>query len=116
YAWANAGRLQELCADVGLAYVHCLELAPTEAIRDIVRADDRRAHRSNRARAELSPEYIAAYEAMLAAPGVMDAGVAAVTPHDAPVLLCVEAEPAACHRSIAAARVASVTGRAHTHL
>jgi len=105
YAWANAGRLQELCAAAGVAYVHCLALAPTEAIRDIVRADDRRAHRSNRARRELSPEYVAAYEAILREPGVMDAALAAITPYSAPVLLCVEGEPEACHRSIAARRL-----------
>jgi uncharacterized protein (DUF488 family) len=102
YAWANAGRLQELLQAAGIAYVHCLELAPTEAIRDIVRADDRRAGRSNRARTDLSPEYVAAYGAMLAERGVMDAARVAVTPYAAPVLFCVEADPAACHRSIAA--------------
>jgi uncharacterized protein (DUF488 family) len=104
YAWANAGRLQALCAEAGIAYVHCLELAPTEAIRDIVRADDQRAHRSNRARRALSPEYIAAYEAMLDAPGVMDTAFAAIEPFEAPVLFCVEEMAEACHRSIAAQR------------
>jgi len=38
--------------------------------------------------------------------------VAAVDPYDAPVLLCVEAMPEACHRSLAAARF----GRPVTHL
>ena len=116
YAWANAGRLQELCRDAAIAYVHCLELAPTEAIRDIVRADDRRAGRSNRARTELSPAYVAAYQAMLDEPGVMDAAVAAVTPYVAPVLLCVEAAPTACHRSLAADKMSSLLGCRASHL
>lgn len=116
YAWANAGRLQELCAGAGIAYVQCLELAPTEAIRDIVRADDRRAGRSNRARTELSPAYVAAYEAMLEQPGVMEAALAAVTPHAAPVLFCVEAHPAACHRALAAHTIARELGCVVHHL
>ena len=116
YAWANAGRLQELCGEAAIAYVHCLELAPTEAIRDIVRADDREARRSNRARTELSPAYVAAYQAMLDEPGVMDAALAAVTPYDAPVLLCVEAVPAACHRSLAAGRLSHLLGCDVAHL
>ena len=116
YAWANAGRLQEILADAGIAYVHCLELAPTEEIRDILREDDRQAHRARRARAELTPDFVAAYTAMLDAPGVMDAAVAAVAPYGAPVLLCVEATPEACHRSLAAARLSSVLDRERVDL
>jgi len=110
YAWANAGRLQELCTEAGIAYGHCLELAPTEEIRDILREDDRVAKRSRRARSELTPAFVAAYVALLDAPGVMVAARAAVTPYDAPVLLCVEADAVACHRSLAAARLSSDLG------
>ena len=110
YAWANAGRLQELCAAAGIAYGHCLELAPTEEIRDILREDDRIAKRARRARTELTPAFVAAYEALLDEPGVMDAARAAVAPYDAPVLVCVEAGAVACHRSLAAARLSSDLG------
>src|SRR4051794_719760 len=110
YAWANAGRLTQMCAAAGIAYVHCLELAPTEDIRDILREDDRAAKRPRRARSELTPAFAAAYSALLDEPGVMAAARAAVTPYDAPVLLCVEATASACHRSLAAARLSSGLG------
>src|SRR4029079_16681977 len=73
YAWANAGRLQELCAAAGIAYVNCRELAPTEEIRDILREDDRAAKRSRRARSELTPAFVEAYVALLDPPGGMAA-------------------------------------------
>ena len=110
YAWANAGRLQELCAEAGIAYEHCLELAPTEEIRDILREDDRVAKRARRARSELTPAFVEAYSALLDEPGVMAAAQAVVAPYDAPVLLCVEAQAVACHRSLAAARLSSDLG------
>ena len=46
----------------------------------------------------------------------MDAAVAAVTPYVAPVLLCVEAAPAACHRSLAADKMSSFLGCRASHL
>ena len=107
YAWANAQRLQRALATAGIAYEHRKELAPTTELRHLQYAADDRQGIGKRARRSLDPEYRRRYvHEILDRVDLADV-VAAMPVNGATALLCVEAEPAACHRSIVAARLAT---------
>ena len=104
-AFANATRLQHALAERGVAYAHVLELAPTEDMRDLQRQADAAEGVGGRDRERLAPAYVAAYGASLGDEAFARV-LEAVRDARAPVLMCVEADPSACHRSIAAAWLA----------
>jgi uncharacterized protein (DUF488 family) len=117
YAFANSQRLQARLAELGIHYLHRLDLAPTSAIREQQAAADAAAHVARRKRAELSPAFIEAYRRDILAhfdPQTLLADL----PADARVvaLLCVEREPAACHRSLVAERLGEAWGVKVVHL
>ncbi len=116
YAFANSQRLQARLAELGIGYLHRLDLAPTDNIRAMQHAADEAAHVATRQRAALSPAFAAAYEREVLA-GFDPQALADALPAGATVaLLCVEREPAACHRSLVAARLAEALGVAVAHL
>jgi uncharacterized protein (DUF488 family) len=106
YAFANSARLQAGLADHGIGYAHRLELSPSAEVRQAQVALDAGRGITRRARTDLSPAFVAAYERECLKG--FDAGVfLAELGRDGPIcLLCVEREPAACHRSLLAARLA----------
>jgi uncharacterized protein (DUF488 family) len=116
YAWANSKRLQAALAEAGIEYRHVPELAPTTELRHLQYAEDARQGVGKRSRAELAPAYVERYtrerlDHVALAPIVED------MPEDgASALLCVERDPAACHRSLAADRIASEFGLPLEHL
>lgn len=117
YAFVNSQRLQARLAELGIRYLHVKELAPTTAVRERQQQEDKAQGVAKRARDTLGPTFVAAYEdAVLQqfAPETLRAAL----PADARVvaLFCVEREPAACHRSLAAERLAQAWGAAITHL
>jgi uncharacterized protein (DUF488 family) len=106
YAFANARRLEQRLDELGIPYRHFPELAPTEATRALQYAADASTGTTKRARSELASAFVQAYERQLERP---DAGAALEAIRGAstvPLLFCVERTPAACHRSLAAARLA----------
>jgi uncharacterized protein (DUF488 family) len=116
YAWANARRLQAALAEAGIAYRHVPALAPTTALRRLQYAADDAAVVGKRSRSVLDAGYVAGYtEQVLDSYDLAD--LLATLPGDAtPVLLCVESEPAACHRSLVTDRLAERHGVDVTHL
>jgi uncharacterized protein (DUF488 family) len=98
YAWANSKRLQAALADAGIGYVHAKELAPTTELRQLQYREDDRRGVGKRSRVELAPEFARRYDELIA-------GVDVELPERA-ALLCVERDPEACHRSLAARRLA----------
>ena len=107
YAFANRARLEARLAELGIRYVHRLDLAPSNELRQAQYAADAAEHVGKRQRQALAPafaeryrrEHLAAFDSrQFAADLGPDAGVVA--------LFCVEAEPAACHRSLVAERLA----------
>jgi uncharacterized protein (DUF488 family) len=116
YAWANSRRLQAALADAGIAYRHHLELAPTTELRRVQYAADDRAGVGKRSRARLDPEYAERYVREILDRADLDAFVAALPDDGATALLCVEADPEACHRSLAAQRLAERYAVAVSHL
>jgi uncharacterized protein (DUF488 family) len=116
YAWANSRRLQAALAEAGVAYSHHLELAPTTELRRLQYAADDRAGVGKRSRAKLDPEYAERYVREILDRADLDAFVAGLPDDGATALLCVEADPEACHRSLAAQRLHERYDIAVSHL
>jgi uncharacterized protein (DUF488 family) len=116
YAWANSRRLQAALAAAGIAYSHHLELAPTTELRHLQYAEDARQGVGKRSRVELAPEYARRYTSEILDRADLDAFVDQLPASGATALLCVEADPEACHRSLIAARLAARYGAVVDHL
>ena len=116
YAWANSRRLQALLAAAGIGYRHHLELAPTTELRRLQYREDDRLGVGKRSRALLAPEYAERYTREILALADLDAIAAELPRGGASVLLCVERDPQACHRSLAAERLAARVGWPLEHL
>lgn len=117
YRFANSARLQQRLAEAGIRYRHFRELAPRPELRRRQAAADKAAGASKRRRAALAEAFIAGYrEENLRAFDSrkfleqLDADARVVA------LLCVEREPAACHRSLLAERLQQDLGAAVAHL
>jgi uncharacterized protein (DUF488 family) len=116
YAWANARRLQAALADAGIAYSHHRELAPTTELRHLQYAADDRLKVGKRSRVTLDPEYRSRYVAEILDRVDLRMLVAELPLDAASALLCVEANPEACHRSLLAERLAERHGVTVGHL
>ena len=116
YAWANSMRLQAGLAESGIAYEHHPELAPTTELRQLQYREDDRLGVGKRSRSELAPEYVRLYrEEILDAVDLHP--IVESLPDDGPAaLLCVEADPEACHRSLIAERLAERHGAEIKHI
>ena len=117
YTFANSQRLQAHLAELGIHYLHRLDLAPPDAARERQAAADKTAGIARRKRTELSPAFIEVYERDVLAhfdpQSLLDDlpdGAAIVA------LMCVEREPAACHRSLLAERLRHELGVEVIHL
>jgi hypothetical protein len=117
FAFVNSTRLQKRLADLGIRYVHALELAPPEPIRAIQNEADRTSRTAKRSRTKLSEAFAADYtEACLsefdsqAFINRLGGGSSAIA------FFCVEQEPTACHRSIVVDRLSRDLGIEVTHL
>ncbi len=109
YAWANSRRLQDALAEVGIAYQHMPELAPTTELREAQYREDARLGEGKRSRTVLAPEYARGYTEQILDPADLDAIVRFIGKSQA-ALLCVERDAQACHRSLVAARLAEDHG------
>ncbi len=105
YAWANAARLQAALADAGIEYAHHKELAPTTELRQLQYREDDRLDVGKRSRTELAPEYRKRYTSEILDRADLGSLLAELPENAASALLCVEADPEACHRSLVAERL-----------
>ena len=116
YAFANSQRLQQRLAELEIPYSNYLALAPSNAARQVQTIYDRLLGISKRERQRLAPDFIAAYRReclqQFDAQRFLDL---LGTDHPRLAFLCVECQPAACHRSLVAEHFA-VLGAAVTHL
>lgn len=117
YAFANSKRLQARLAELDIRYLHFPTLAPGRELRQLQADADRTSRKAKRQRQHLSPDFVAAYEAEVLA-GFESARFLAELPEDARTvsLFCVEGTPAACHRSLLAARLAADLAAPIRHL
>jgi uncharacterized protein (DUF488 family) len=116
YAWANSLRLQAAMAHAGIAYAHRLELAPTTELRRLQYSEDARQGVGKRTREVLAAEYRRRYVEEILNHVDMDALVASLPSDSRTALLCVERDPAACHRSLIAERLTKDHGADVLHL
>ena len=116
YAWANSARLQGALAEAGIGYEHHREVAPTTELRQLQYAEDARHGVGKRSRAELARGYVERYMREILDQVNLGAIVERLPAGGAAALMCVERDPAACHRSLIAARMAELRGVEVVHL
>lgn len=117
YAFLNSERLQASMRRAGIRYLHVKELAPTSSIRGVQKDADKEASVSKQARARLSDEFAEAYRREILATfdsTRFDALVGTET--EVVALFCVESRPEACHRSLAAEKIANDRGVVLEHV
>jgi uncharacterized protein (DUF488 family) len=110
YAWANSLRLQAALGDASIEYRHHIELSPTTELRELQYREDDRLGEAKRSRTKLAPEYRRRYVHEILDRVDMEAFAASLPREYASVLLCVERDAQACHRSLIAARLAGEYG------
>lgn len=117
YAFVNSSRLQHHLAELGIRYVHLLDLAPSQATRNLQKHDDEQHGIGKRTRTELSPAFVHAYGKECLSGFNAERFLETLGPGArAVVLFCVERDPQACHRSIVAAKLSEELGVPVEHL
>jgi uncharacterized protein (DUF488 family) len=116
YAWANAQRLQTVLLQEGIGYTHRKELAPTTELRRLQDEEDARQGIGKRSRRVLAPEYTERYRREILAHADLGPIIAELPQDAVTALLCVERDPEACHRSLAAAALARAVGTDVQHI
>ncbi len=106
YARANSLRLQAALAQARIAYQHHPELAPTTELRRLQYAEDDRQGVGKRSRRELATGYSRRYTTEILDCADLTPVVSALSSGGVAALFCVERDPAACHRSLIAQRLA----------
>jgi uncharacterized protein (DUF488 family) len=116
FAFGNAGRLQRELEARGIPYRHLIELAPEQATRELQEREDEASGVARRKRTQLSEAFIADYARRTLDPLDFDALARELKAFRRPVLFCVERTPEACHRGLAAERLAEAARVPVTHL
>jgi uncharacterized protein (DUF488 family) len=116
YAWANSARLQWALAEAGIQYRHHKKLAPTTRLRQLQYREDDRLGVGKRSRVELAPEYRRQYLQEILGHVDLRPIVEAMPADGVAALMCVEADPEACHRSLVAERLEAEFGLPLEHL
>ena|SRR5947209_3909293 len=107
YAFANSSRLQQRLGELGIRYVHIKDLAPTQTIREKQKQEDKKLGVAKRTRTMLGQTFIQEYEKECLSTFDSKAFIDGLGDGAHVIgLFCVEREPDACHRSLAAKRLA----------
>ena len=107
YAFVNSTALQQKLSDLGIRYVHVKDLAPSQAIREMQKQEDERLGIAKRSRKGLGQTFIREY--VYQCLECFDSSrFAEMLGFESNILglFCVEHEPEACHRSLAANKLA----------
>ena len=117
YSFANSQRLQHMLKDLGIPYVHRLDLAPSpEMIRSQDDAD-RQERRLRHERTRLTAAFRRAYENDILNNFDSAEFIASLGEDVVSVLIfCIEGRPDACHREILANRLHDDLGGSVEHL
>ncbi len=107
YAFVNSSSLQKRLSELGIRYLHLKNLAPSHEVREEQKREDEKLSIAKRSRKELGQTFIQAYEKECLSTFNSQDFIEQLG-QDAQVigLFCVEREPEACHRSLAAKRIA----------
>jgi uncharacterized protein (DUF488 family) len=112
YSFANSAALQARLAELGIGYLHAIEAAPPEDLRELQKQADTREKVGQRKREQISPEFRKLYTKTVLTPDtVSELGKQIVEAlgkgNGSACLFCVEAAPEACHRSLVAEALAT---------
>jgi len=117
YTWANKIALIDLLTNAGIAYRHERGLATPMSLRKLQYAFDEKQHVGQRHRHLLSPAFRAAYGEQVLDRFDMKAMLDSLPAEAKTIaLFCVEADPEACHRSLAAGELHREFGLPVRHL
>jgi uncharacterized protein (DUF488 family) len=117
YAFVNSQRLQSRLAEEGIRYLHFRDLAPSVELRRRQALADKAVGVAKRQRHELSNEFVAGFHDECLANFSGKSFCERLDPKTrVAALFCVEREPAACHRSLLAARMREELGIEIVHL
>lgn len=117
YAFANRRRLEVRLTEMGVRYLHCKDLAPSQALRQRQKVADRAERTAKRRRTVLSEDFMASYREESLSGFDSEAFARQLGPEARVVaLFCVERAPAACHRSLLAERLQRDLGVEIVHL
>lgn len=102
FAFVNSQRLQGKLKDLGVNYIHVLDLAPTNEIREAQKEADKIAKVKKRERDELGEEFKQLYKQEILAKYNLEDLFSKLANLNAKnvLLFCVEKESCACHRSL----------------
>ncbi len=117
YAFVNSMRLQSRLAELGIHYLHRIDLAPTKVVRDKQARVDTLNKTAKRKRNVLSPEFIEAYcaECLVSFnPKCFLSNLENTT--SVLAFFCVESLPEACHRSLVAKKLEEELGLQVEHI
>lgn len=110
YAYANASALQKKLKDLGIEYVHHLELSPTKEVREAQKAVDAAVGTTKTTRTELGYEFVRRYQSECLSHFDSKEFLDQFPAGAKLVLFCVEKQPQACHRSLLAERIQADSG------
>ncbi len=107
YAFVNSSNLQKRLDQLGIRYLHLKNLAPDQEIREMQKQEDDRLGIAKRTRKALGQSFIQAYEKECLSTFNSVEFIKQLGQNTQVIsLFCVEREPEACHRSLAAKRLA----------
>jgi uncharacterized protein (DUF488 family) len=117
YAFVNSNRLQARLNELGIKYLHILDLAPTVEIRELQKEADAKSKELKRDRSKLGKIFNIAYKDRVLNKFNFDGFISKLNEVGANrvVLFCVEEKPEACHRSIVTDKLKQL-GYSTTHL
>lgn len=107
FAFVNSQRLQDKLKEIGVNYLHVLDLAPTNEIREAQKEADKKAKVKKRERDELGEEFKNLYREEILEKYNLEnlfSNLSSLNSKNV-VLFCVEKEPCACHRSLVADKI-----------
>jgi len=104
FSFVNSKRLQNRLTELGLKYLHILDLAPTNEIRELQKEVDMKSGINKKERKELGSIFVSEYRKQILDrfnfPKLIEQ-LKNMNTHKV-ILFCVEKEPKACHRSLVA--------------
>lgn len=117
YAFANSESLQRRLGEMGVRYFHVKQLAPSKEVREQQKQEDEQLGIAKRSRTMLGQAFIQAYEQDCLSQLNSKAFLKSVGEEARVIaLFCVERDPAACHRSLAAEYLAHDLGLSIEHV
>lgn len=104
FSFVNSNRLQNKLKEIGIKYLHVLDLAPTNEIRNLQKEADKKGGILKKERKELGEVFKSEYEHQILDKYNLHELISALKTLETrrAVLFCVEKEPKACHRSLVA--------------